>query len=364
MHASDLNSSWVQTALRLGANPDSPHGIESIEFERIGTGQVADSYHVSLTYRDPDSADGPRSLVAKFTSDSEQSRGAGRTELNYLREVRFYQQIAPQLHARVPHCHYSEIDSNNTEFVLLLEDLTPARAGNQLVGCTVDETARALEQAAGFHAPYWGGDDLRGLEWLDISETYWKRFEEMMPVWFEGFAERYNDRIDPEDLRLAGKFVAHIGDYYARLRRAPFTIQHGDFRPDNILFDVQGEAGTLAVVDWQTVILGPGAVDVAYFIGGALDTDTRRAHEDELLRGYHRKLLELGVKDYSLKQLSDEYAAATFANLIIGVAAAMLVERSERGDELFVSMVTSAVAHARDRKGLAAIGASEVGISV
>ncbi len=67
------------------------------------------------------------------------------------------------------------------------------------------------------------------------------------------------------------------------------------------------------------------------------------------------------MKDYSLDQLTSDYAAATFANLIIGVAAAMLVERSERGDELFISMVANAVDHARDRKGLAAIGVTEEG---
>ncbi len=261
MHASDLTSSWIRKA--LGLDSEATNRVESIDLTRIGTGQVADSYRVSLTYTQPTTAQTPTSLVAKFTSDSEQSRSAGRSELNYLREVRFYEQIAHHLHARIPHCYYSEIDSNDTEFILLLEDLTPARAGNQLAGCTVHETTRALEQAAGFHAPYWGGDELRGLGWLDISETYWKRFEEMMPVWFDGFTQRYETRIAADDLKFADKFVANIDRYYARLRQAPYTIQHGDFRPDNILFDVQGEGGTLAVVDWQTVILGPAAIDVA-----------------------------------------------------------------------------------------------------
>ncbi|MFD5497902.1 phosphotransferase [Streptomyces sp. NPDC127091] len=363
MHVSDLNAPWVEKVLTEADGFDISGGLAGIEVTPIGTGKVADSCRLTLDYADTSipsgSAQRPASIVAKVSSAADESRGAGRTELNYLREVRFYEEVAPQLKARVPACYYSEICSNHTEFVLLLEDLSPVRPGNQLEGCTVEETALALRQAAGFHAPYWGGEELRGLSWLDISASYWQRFEEMMPVWFEGFTERYQERFDPADLELAGTFVARIADYYARLRQIPFTIQHGDFRPDNVLFDVKNEPGTLAVVDWQTVILGPASVDVAYFIGGALDTETRRANEDQLLRGYHQNLCDLGVTDYPYERLESDYAVGTFGNLVIGVAAAMLLERSEAGDDLFVSMVTNAVHHARDRGGLAAMGVGE-----
>ena len=344
MHASDLNAAWFDGVLGgAGAR------VTDIERARIGTGQVADSYQVHLRTEPPDGGV-PASVVAKLTSDSEQSRAAGRSEMNYLREVRFYQEVAPQLAARVPSCHHAEIDSNGTEFVLVLEDLSPARPGNQLTGCTVEETELALAQAARFHAPFWDDDGLRGSDWLDISASYWARFEQMLPTWFAGFAERYRDRMDAADLDAAQRFVDRIDAYYRRLRACPFTIQHGDFRPDNVLFDVHGEPGTLAVVDWQTVILGPAAVDVAYFVGGALDATTRRAHEDRLLAGYHAELARLGV-DYDAGRLAADYAVGCFANVVIGVAAAMLVERSDRGDDLFTSMVTNAVRQAQDRDG-------------
>lgn len=349
MHISDLKAPWLNAVLQ---RTDPTAHVTDVEVSRIGTGQVADSYQVRLS--SPQLSGLPASVVAKLTSESEQSRAAGRSEQNYLREVRFYQQIAPQVAARVPHCYFAEIDSNGTEFVLLLEDLSPAQPGDQLVGCTVAETELALRQAARFHAPYWGDASVRGLDWLDISGTYWKRFEEMMPVWFSGFAARYRDRMEPTDLAAAQRFVERIEDYYIRLRSCPFTIQHGDFRPDNVLFDVCGEEGSLAVVDWQTVILGPAAVDVAYFVGGALDVATRREHEDRLLAGYHEELQRLGV-EYSLERLTSDYAVGCFANLIIGVAAAMLVERSDRGDDLFTSMVTNAVRHAEDRGAFEAL---------
>jgi hypothetical protein len=357
MHVSDLNARWLDGV--LGDRPGAAR-VTGVEVSRIGTGQVADSYQVRLATDGPPGAL-PGSVVVKLTSESEQSRAAGRGELNYLREVRWYQQLAPRIEARVPHCHHAEIDSNGTEFVLVLEDLSPARPGDQLAGCTVAETELALRQAARFHAPFWDDPALRGVEWLDISGTYWPRFEEMLPAWFAGFAERYAGRMDAADLAAAGRFVEHVGDYYRRLRECPFTVQHGDFRPDNVLFDVAGEPGTLAVVDWQTVILGPAAVDVAYFVGGALDVPTRRAHEDRLLGVYHEELHRLGV-DYPAARLAADYAVGCFANLVIGVAAAMLVERTARGDDLFTSMVTGAVRQARDRGGFAELGIAEAAV--
>ena len=357
MHVSDLNAAWLDRVLD---HRDGAWHITDIEVARIGTGQVADSYRVQLRTEPPDAGAGaPDSVVAKLTSDSELSRTAGRNERNYLREVRFYQDIAPRVTARLPHCHHAEIDSNGTEFVLLLEDLSPARPGNQLTGCTVEETELALRQAARFHAPFWGDESLRGIDWLDISEAYWPRFEEMLPVWFAGFADRYRDRFEPADLDAAGRFVDRIEAYHRRLRECPFTVQHGDFRPDNVLFDVHGEPGTLAVVDWQTVILGPAAVDAAYFVGGALDQATRREHEDRLLGIYHAELQGLGV-EYDLDRLAADYAVGCFANLVIGVAAAMLLDRSERGDDLFTSMVATAVRQAQDRGGFAQLESSEL----
>lgn len=358
MHASDLNASWLDSVLERA---DPEERVTEVSVSRIGTGQVADSYRVALSSSAPAGSSRPASVVAKLTSGSEQSRAAGRSELNYLREVRFYQHLAPRVTARVPHCHFAEIDSNGTEFVLVLEDLSPARVGNQLQGCTVEETELALTQAARFHAPFWDDESLRGLDWLDISSTYWQRFEEMLPTWFAGFADRYRDRMEPSDLDAAGRFVERIDAYYRRLRACPFTVQHGDFRPDNVLFDVAGEPGTLAVVDWQTVIFGPAAVDVAYFVGGALDSETRLLHEDRLLAGYHRELGELGV-DYPYERLASDYAVGCFANLVMGVAAAMLVERSERGDDLFTSMVANSVRHARDRGGFDALDEVETGL--
>lgn len=348
MHKSDVNAEWVQRVLRDKGLICPATTITGMEVKPIGTGQVADSVRVEFR------VDGEApfsSLVAKVSSDNDDSRAAGRTELNYLREVRFYEQVAPRLSARVPECYYSEIDSNGSEFVLLLEDLSPATAGNQLEGSSIHDVELALRQAARFHAPFWGGDEFRGSEWLDISDTYWQRFESMMPTWWAGFRKRYAGAIAEDQIAFGDAFVENIGSYYRLMRALPPTIQHGDFRPDNFLFGLDGDPSSLAVVDWQTVLLAPGPVDAAYCVGGSLPVDVRREHEERLVQIYAEELVENGVQVDS-DELAVAYAAGTMHNFIIGVAAAMLVVRTERGDELFRSMVTNAVTHAQDQSAL------------
>lgn len=350
MHAIDVCATWLDDILHRTGLLDHTVTVTAVDCAPVGTGQVADSVRIRATYSAPTAA--PSSFVAKLSCDDDRSRAAGRTELNYLREVRFYQEIAPRLDVRVPRCHYAEIDSNNTEFVLLLEDLSPARQGDQLTGCTIAETELAVRQAARLHAPFWASTELAGTPWLDISESYWERFAEMMPHWWAGFRERYADKLHDDDIALGQAFTDNIRGYYRALRSAPFTVQHGDFRPDNVLFDAAGGDVPLVVLDWQTVIFAPGAVDVAYFVGGALDIDTRRQHEAGLLRAYHDELVAQGVAGYTDDDLRRHYAIGTFQNFVIGVAAAMLVARTERGDELFVSMAANSLAHARDHNGL------------
>ncbi|MBX4420488.1 hypothetical protein K4H00_21020, partial [Mycobacterium tuberculosis] len=103
----------------------------------------------------------------------------------------------------------------------------------------------AAREAAPIHAPFWGSEALVGNPWLDISASYWARFTEMIPHWWSGFIERYRDRLGTDDIALGTLFADNIERYYRALRTIPFTVQHGDFRPDNLLFEAGG--GTVEI---------------------------------------------------------------------------------------------------------------------
>ena len=79
----------------------------------------------------------------------------------------------------------------------------------------------------------------------------------------------------------------------------------------------------------------------------------RRAHDRDLLQGYHAGLVALGVKDYSVERLWRDYAHYSFALFNMGYAAAMVVERTQRGDDMFFAMIDMAAAHIMDLRALA-----------
>ena len=122
----------------------------------------------------------------------------------------------------------------------------------------------------------------------------------MVQMLLPGFLERYADTMAPEHQELCRFLAAHMPAYVA-LRTGPRTASHGDFRLDNLLF--QSGDPRPVVVDWQTLVWGSAATDVAYFVGGSVSTEDRRVHEADLVAHYHDALRRRGVQDYPLEQL-------------------------------------------------------------
>jgi Phosphotransferase enzyme family len=310
----------------------------------IGTGQMADTTRFALTLDQPDA--GPSSVVGKFASADDQSRGTGLALRAYEIEVRFYREVADRVGARLPEVYRAEVEPETGWFTLLMEDIAGAVQGDQIAACGPDVAAAVLEEMAGLHAPCWEAPDLERLEWLNRSTAESDGFlVALVSSLLPGFLERYADTLAPEHQAVCRTFVEHLPSYL-QLRGGPRTASHGDFRLDNLLF--QPATPRPVVVDWQTVTWAGGSVDVAYFIGGCLSAEDRRVHEPELVAGYHDALCRRGVRDYSLEQLRADARRDTFAGLLMAIVASMVVQRTERGDLMFLTSATRHAQHALD----------------
>ncbi len=231
-------------------------------------------------------------------------------------------------------------------FTLLMEDIAGAAQGDQIAACGPDVATAVLDEMAGLHAPCWEAPELERLEWLNRSTPESDGFlVALVSSLLPGFLERYADTLAPEHQAVCRLFVDHLPDYL-RLRGGPRTASHGDFRLDNLLF--QPGTPRPVVVDWQTVGWAGASLDVAYFIGGCLSAEDRRAHEPELLAGYHDALCRRGVRDYSLEQLRADARRDTFGGLLMAIVASMVVQRTERGDLMFLTSTTRHAQHALD----------------
>lgn len=339
----DLSAEWLTEVLSGTDLLAEGSSVESFEVAPVGTGQMADT--VRVRYQAGTAAP-ERSVVAKFASADEQSRSTGLMTRAYEIEVGFYGEVASRIRTRMPRCYHRRCDPETGWFVLLLEDLADAVQGEQLAGCGVDRAAAALGEMAALHGPAWGRADLARLPWLDRGDEEADEFVAgLVTSLWPGFVERYGERLDGGHLALCDRFIGVLGPWLAD-RPPALTVTHGDFRLDNLLFR-PGEVRPY-VVDWQTAAWGSAASDVAYFVGGSLTVEDRRRHGRALLDGYHRALVAEGVVGFDRDRLDEEYRRLCFGGLVMSIGASMLVKRTERGDEMFITSVARYAQQALD----------------
>jgi hypothetical protein len=309
--------------------------VDGFETTPVGTGQMGDSVRYQLSPVGPE----PASVVIKFAAADETSRATGRSLRSYEIEVRFYQELKPTVDIRTPHCHYAAVDPETGWFTLVLEDLAPAVQGDQMAGCSVDQASLALEELVKLHAPRWGDDELTKLEWFHRADSS-GGIAMILQALHAGFVDRYQDRLDPAHLALSEQVVGGMTKLFEQRADAAITVTHGDYRLDNMLFGTSEGGHPLTVVDWQTCTTGPAVTDASYFIGAGLQVEDRRAHEEALMRQYYDGLVASGVDGYSWDECWNDYRRYSFGGLIMAIIASGLVERTARGDDMFVTMAS------------------------
>jgi len=350
--AAEVDPAWLTAVLRGRGHLAPGARVVGSVATPVGTGQMADTVRFHLAY-EPERA-GPSSVVGKFASQDEQSLNTGRVMRAYEVEVRFYAEVAPRVAARVPALLFAALDPVESWFTLLLEDLDDAIQGDEIEGCEAGVAAAALGQLAALHAPCWEDAGLAATGWIDRSSPEGDEFTAALVTGvFPGFLERYGDRLDPEHRALLGAFIPRLRTWMSRAR-GPRTIVHADFRLDNLLFTP--DRPEPAVVDFQTVNWGCGAYDLAYFVGGSLEPEVRRAAGDALLAGYHEALVAGGVRDYPIGALRTDVRREAFGGLLMAVGASMVVKQTERGDRMFLTSVRRHAQQVIDLDALALLG--------
>lgn len=337
---------WLTAKLR--ESDALPAGdVTGLSWEPIGTGQVGDSARFHLTYSG--GATGPATLAAKFPAEDATSRATAAMLGLYEKEVNFYRELAPQLDCRTPRIHAAEIDMETGDFILLFEDLGPARGGNQLEGCSVEEARQAIVQAAALHAPSWGNEDILGRDWLHANAEAAEKVRAMYPHAQAVFKERYADQLEPEFMKICEDLAASTA--WLEREHPKLSLVHGDFRLDNMLFDILGGDEPIAVLDWQTLGVGNGLTDIGYFLGCGIGDSLRREYERELLDLYHREMAKRGVT-LDPDEMWRDYIIGALHGVSTAVFSAAFVERTERGDANFLSMARGACALALEHDSL------------
>jgi aminoglycoside/choline kinase family phosphotransferase len=347
-HPDEVSPGWLTDRLsEAGVIADA--SITALSWQPIGTGNVGDSVRFTLAYdrRGP----WPSTIAGKFPASDETSRATASAFGVYAKEVNFYRDVAPRLSVRVPKAYAADIAPNGVDFILLFEDLGPARGGDQLVGCTVADARAAIRQAAALHAPSWNNAELIATEWLQPKPAALARRAELYCAAQAVFRERHADVLEPELMSVCEELNEVVAKSIA-CESHPRSLVHGDFRLDNMLFDIKGGAEEIAVLDWQTVAIGNGFADVGYFLGSGIGDRLRRDHETGLLDLYCSEMTRRGVP-LTRAEIWDDYVVGGLRGIVNAVISAANVKRSKRGDACFLSMARGGCALALQHNSIA-----------
>ncbi|KAF8188213.1 hypothetical protein K438DRAFT_1834045 [Mycena galopus ATCC 62051] len=179
-----------------------------------------------------------------------------------------------------------------------------------------------------------------GSQWLVPEEQL---SPAMFTELFRAFKERYRGRVTPEHLTICERWVQSYAWFRDVILQpgamALVGVSHGDYRMDNILFPAAGNQAK--VVDWQLVKVGPLAADLAYFLGGCLDPAERRIWLRELLQTYYNSLTAAGGQPLvTLEQLEHDLQMNAFYGVTMAIASSILVRQTNRGDDMFITMLS------------------------
>jgi Ser/Thr protein kinase RdoA (MazF antagonist) len=343
--------------------------IAAVSWEVLGEGRgfMGDILRLTLHGRDRED---PTSVIAKLPKRA--NRAMGELIGVYEREIMFFVTFAADVPVRIPRLLYADFDrdrgsenqeqilrlldrlppflmnaiaamgarvaaAKNRRYVLLLEDLTPMRPGDQLAGLDPEGCRQVLGTIARLHRHFWQSERLKGHYWL-------------LPLDVD--ARLRHGRFRQNRERFAGTLGEGLGSTLAWLDRhgetlvrrfaaeAPETLAHCDLRLDNVLFD----GSDCAVIDWQLVRRGPGALDVAYFLSGALSESCDATTERDLLQHYHEAL---DVPGYPFDAFERDYRRAMLMHLALLSSADEVDFGNDRGGAMMRAWLRRLTARVR-----------------
>lgn len=353
--------------------------VTSVSCQEIGAdiGFIGKVYRCSLTWASPETHEAsgaqPASVIVKIPTDNDVNFATGEAAQFYEREITVYRRLRDGLGATVPEHLYSEMDPdpapwierpllflidklplggvNRTldfllklglrakrRYILVISDIDDARPPTQADGGSLDDAHAALKVLATWHATNWMCADLvaKHHRLWPIDRAH-RVFQARYVKNRAGFVAHTAGVVEPKTMARLDDIQDRLPSIVDKLSKAPWTLLHGDYRLDNVLFRDNGE---LVVLDLQALLYGRPAVDVAYFITTALEPE--HVNEERALLGtYHDALVAEGVTDLDFDALAAdcEVAKELFAHRFVSASDILDTEVSGDRDDLLDVML-------------------------
>lgn len=333
----DVTPQWVQSVLATE--------VRSVDVTPIGTGQTGATYRLAVDYA-AERSGLPGTFAIKLSSQDDAVRE--RVALGYRSEHAFYSTVADVVEVPIPRHFHCEISDDAGDFVLLLADMAPAVQGDQIAGCTPVEAELAVRALAGLHGPTWCDPrwpDFEGLAMSTTTEDAMKGMGDIAVMAAGITLDRLGARMTAEDRETITECMSMVTPWLMA-DRDRFSLLHGDYRLDNMLFTP--DRSHVTIVDWQTMGVGLPARDLAYFTGTSLLPEARSAADDGLVGAYYEELSRYGVTDYDLDTCWRDYRVGMLQVPLLSVLGCAFATSTERGDDMMLVMMERGCEAIRD----------------
>ncbi|EXJ71843.1 uncharacterized protein A1O5_04344 [Cladophialophora psammophila CBS 110553] len=335
----DIDEQWLE---RLFG-----HKVVISAVEGVGKGDMSKT--VRVKYQSENSTT-PSSLIVKFATENAKSRASANQLGVYAREVTFYQHYARLLGDAVPFCHAALL-SDDGNFTLALEDIKSSRVGDEMHGCSPEQTKLGLRALARIQGPALGNWIFcAGSEWLNKPVAF---DDKLYLQTIDKFVKQYSHLLNPEHLDVCLWLAKHVSRWYHDLR-PPLGVVHGDYRLDNMIFS----GNRCAAVDWQTISWGSAMRDASYYMALTLEEETRRQHERKLFDDYFDHLcLHSHAAVIDRETCWDDFVRQSPFGIVMSVTCGVILEASPRGKELVTIAASRYAQHVIDLNAMALIEA-------
>jgi thiamine kinase-like enzyme len=215
-------------------------------------------------------------------------------------ESAFYAQLRPELVIEAPTTQYSAYDPVTKRQLLIVDNVSRTRGahfGNILTRQLEREQAeQVIDTLAALHAQFWNTSLRKRFgHWLLDSYEWMARLNTTInaPARILVGFERAREVIPTRLYRRSKEVPAALMRSLKINIAGPQTLLHGDVHPGN--WYVTGD-NRMGLYDWQCVVCGGWARDIAYALSTHLTVENRRAWERDLVARYCDRLAEAGCQ--------------------------------------------------------------------
>ena len=335
----DIDAAWMADAI---GQP-----VTAVAHEQIGEGIGVSS----AVYRSTLTGGALDSVVVKLPALAEEAVFTSAVLRMYIREVRFFENLADQSPIRVPRGYFGAVDEETSAFVQVMEDMGSMRIVDQNEGMSIDDAKRAIDELARWHAQWWGQADAvvdRG-DAVCLSDPV---YPAVLPMVFAEGWDKINAAmtVHPVIGAVGPGWSDWMPTALAGLAGAPNTVIHGDYRADNILFDADDN---VVLLDFQLTGRGSASYDLAYFITQSLAPDDASTHETALYNRWVDGLISAGVPEAETTSLWDRYREAALFCLVYPVVASRGMDLTDERQYALLDNMNTRFVRAVDQLNLA-----------